>query len=218
MIKKNLPVYYPSADSIRMEDNEEAAYILLVITDEQGNEIRKIKQDAKKGIKRVNWDGRYEVTSPINFNEPDLSNPYYSADEGQHAIPGKYFVQIIKVYNGKSETLTEKKSFELKTINQNTLPLPEQNQLKNFNKDLAEFRRIVLGTSQYYTSLKDRIKYLKRLLQKYNNNGILKERLVLNHLITLFDNNYEKIKNTILLLNNMMVIYSSYLYQCRNTL
>ena len=71
-IKNNKDVFYPSADSIRLEDNHEAAYILAVITDEQNNEIRKYKFDAKKGMKKFTWDGRYEVTSPINFNEPDL--------------------------------------------------------------------------------------------------------------------------------------------------
>jgi hypothetical protein len=42
-IKNNQAIAYPSKDSMRLEDNEEAPYLLLVITDEQGNEIRKIK-------------------------------------------------------------------------------------------------------------------------------------------------------------------------------
>lgn len=39
---------------------------------------------------------------------------------------------------------------------------------------------------EFFADLK-RIKYLKRLFQKYNNTGILKERLILNHLITLYN-------------------------------
>lgn len=39
---------------------------------------------------------------------------------------------------------------------------------------------------EFYNDIK-RIKYLKRLLQKYNSSGILKERLILNHLITLYN-------------------------------
>lgn len=45
-------MFYPVADSIRAEDNEEAAYTLVIITDEQGNEIRKLKQDANKGMRK----------------------------------------------------------------------------------------------------------------------------------------------------------------------
>ena len=171
-IKNNLPVYYPSADSIRMEDNEEAAYGLMVITDEQGNVVRKLKQVLKKGIKRVTWDGRYETTAPIDFSEPDVSNPYYSPDLGQPAIPGKYFAQFIKVQNGKTENLTEKISFELKTLNMSTLPIPEQMQQKNFNKDLAEFRRVVLGTANYFDGLKERVKYLKKGISNSQGNAM----------------------------------------------
>jgi hypothetical protein len=39
---------------------------------------------------------------------------------------------------------------------------------------------------EFFADLK-KIKYLKRLLQKYNNSGILKERLILNHLITIYN-------------------------------
>lgn len=39
---------------------------------------------------------------------------------------------------------------------------------------------------EFFSDLK-KIKYLKRLLQKYNNSGILKERLILNHLITIYN-------------------------------
>lgn len=171
-IKNNQAVYYPNADSIRLEDTEEAAYAILVISDEQGNEVRKLKQALTKGLKRVNWDGRYETTAPIDFSEPDLSNPYYSPDQGPVAIPGKYFAQLVKVYNGKSEVLSDKVSFELKTLNQSTLPLPDQAQVKTFNKDLSEFRRVVLGTASYFENLKERIKFLKKGIINSNANSL----------------------------------------------
>jgi hypothetical protein len=171
-IKNNQVVYYPSNDSIRLEDNEDAAYALLVILDEQGNEVKKLKQDLKKGIKRICWDGRYETTSPIDFEEPDLSNPYASIDRGQQAIPGKYFAQLFRVQNDKVETLCEKVSFELKSLNQSSLPLPEQNQLKTFNKNLAEFRRAAIGSCNYFEELKEREKYLKKAVTNSNGNSL----------------------------------------------
>ena len=161
-IKNNQPVYYPNADSLRLEDLEESAYILAIISDEQNNEIRKIKLEAKKGIKRFTWDGRYEVTSPINFNEPDVNNPYYDADQGPAAVPGKYFVQLIKVHNGKTENITEKVSFNIKTLNQSTIPLPDQQKMFAINKEMAELRRVANGTVDYFGYLKERIKFLKR--------------------------------------------------------
>ncbi|MCE3259591.1 MAG: glycosyl hydrolase repeat-containing protein [Bacteroidetes bacterium] len=171
-IKNNQPVYYPSPDSLKLEDNEIPAYVLAIITDEQGNEIRKIKLDAKKGLKRFTWDGRYEVTSPINFHEPDVNNPYYDPDQGQPAIPGKYMVQLVKVYNGQTENLTDKVAFNITILNQSTLPLPDQQKMLALNKDMAEFRRVAAGTEGYYGTLKERIKYLKKGITNGSANAI----------------------------------------------
>ncbi|MBA3665963.1 MAG: glycosyl hydrolase [Bacteroidetes bacterium] len=171
-IKNNEPVYYPSIDTLRMEDYEQGAFVLALITDEQNNEIRKIKLDAKKGVKRFTWDGRYEVTTPVNFNEPDVENPYYSADEGPVAVPGKYFVQLMKVNEGKFEQLTEKTAFNIKALNQSSLPYPDQQKLITFNKELSEFRRIVHGSADYFGYLKERMKYLKQGILKGSTNSM----------------------------------------------
>ena len=136
-IKNSKDVYYPTADSIRLEDNEEATYVLATITDEQGNDVRKINLPAKKGLARITWNGRYDVTSPINFNVQDELNPYYSPDEGPVAIPGKYFIKLDKVQNGKVENLVEKTAFAISTLNQSTLPIPDQQKLLAFNKDIS---------------------------------------------------------------------------------
>jgi hypothetical protein len=41
-------------------------------------------------------------------------------------------------------------------------------------------------SEEFYTDIK-RIKYIRRLIQKYNQKGELKERLILNHLILIFN-------------------------------
>ncbi len=176
-IKSNQPVYYPSKDSIRLEDIEEGPLVFLVITDEQNNEIRKIKIDHKKGMQQALWDGRYELSSPINFNVPDLDNPYYEADKGPAAVPGKYFAQIVKVTKDKTENLTDKSAFNLKTLNASVLAVKDQVKQNALNKEIAEFRRVVLGSSDYLSSLKNRIKYLKAGLSQSNMNaiGLLKD-------------------------------------------
>lgn len=159
-VKNNQPVYYPAADSIRMEDLEEAPYLMVIISDESGNVVRKMKQPAKKGLYRVNWNGRYDITSPVSFRTPNPDNPYDEADKGPLALPGKYLAQLVKVDFGKVDTLTEKVSFELITLNNSTL-IVNKKELDAFNKDLAEFRRIVLGINEYCKEVKERIRYVK---------------------------------------------------------
>lgn len=171
-IKNNQPVYYPSADSIRLEDNEEAPLAFLVITDEQNNEIRKIKINLSKGMQQAFWDGRYELTSPVNFNTPDVENPYYEADKGATAVPGKYFAQLIKSSKDKTENLTDKVAFNLKTLNASSLQVKDLSKQNALNKDIAEFRRVVLGSSDYLGHLKNRMKYLKAGVNQTNSSGL----------------------------------------------
>lgn len=171
-IKAGKDVYYPSFDSIRLEDKEEAVYTILVITDEQGNEVRKIKQDAKKGMKKVTWNGRHEITSSVNFYTPNPDNPYESEDLGAPAIPGKYFAQIFKVEHGVTEALSEKRDFNLSTLQNSTLPLPDQTQMVELNKTLSEFRRVMAGSSNYVGGMSERLKYLKKGIQEGPSNSL----------------------------------------------
>ncbi len=171
--KNNKDVFYPSADSLRLEDNEEAPYVLAVITDEEGKEVRKYKQAATKGLKKFVWDCRYEITVPINFNEPDITNPYYSPDLGQPAVPGKYFVQLILVKGGQTENLTEKTAFNINALNNSTLPVADRKAMLAYNKELASFRRVVLGTNDYFGHLRERVKYLKRGITTGNVNALI---------------------------------------------
>ena len=156
-IKNNLPVLYPTADSIRMEDTEESAYLMLVICDEYNNVVRKIKRPAQKGLYRINWNGRHDVTSPANLSAAENPN---DGEQGPLALPGKYAVQLIKVENGKVDTLADKVNFQLLTLQNNTLQVirPE---LDAFNKELSEFRRVVLATAEYCNNVKERVKYIK---------------------------------------------------------
>ena len=160
-IKNNLPVHYPSADSIRMEDNEAAPQLYMVISDENGNEVRKLKVSYKKGMQQVLWNGRYELTSPVNFNTPDTDNPYYEEEKGPAAIPGNYTAQLVKVTADKQEGISDKQSFKLVTLNNAVISPVDKAKQQQLNKEISEFRRVVLGSNDYLSHLKNRVKYLK---------------------------------------------------------
>ena len=72
-----------------------------------------------------------------------------------------------------------------------------------------------LKTEEFIEDL-DRIKYIKKLLTRYNENGDLKERLILNHIVILyncfgrhlakilfckFENQFEQIKPFLVMIN-----------------
>ncbi len=172
-VKNNQPVYYPSADSIRMEDKEEAAYVIVQISDEQGNIIRKIKQSAKKGVYRITWDGRTAKTNPITFYVPDADNPYESEDGGHLVIPGKYFAALYLVKSdGSNEKLCEPVAFTINSLNNASIPVPDKQALHAFYLKLADLRKVVLGTSSYRSEMRNRIKFIKAGLQQAQGNNL----------------------------------------------
>lgn len=166
-IKKNQNVYYPSADSMRLEDEEKAPTIFAVITDESGAIVKRLKVGNTKGIQEIVWNGYSDLTSPINFNVSNSEDSDFE-DHGPIALPGTYAVQLMKLYQEKMEAISDKQNFVIAPLNQSTLPLPDQKVAQSFNKELAEFRRVVLGTSDYFEHLQERLKYLR---SGFENNG-----------------------------------------------
>lgn len=172
-MKANQPVYYPSADTMRMEDKEEASYILVQISDEQGNIVRKLKQSAKRGMYRVNWDGRMARTSPVTFYTPDPDNPYEGEDVGPMVIPGKYAASLLLIKpDGSNEALAGPVSFNITSLNNASLPVADRKALHTFYQKLADLRKVVLGTSSYRSEMRNHIKFIKAGLQQAQGNTI----------------------------------------------
>ena len=159
-IKNNQPVHYPSADSIRLEDREESAYILFSILDLESNCIRKYKQPASKGMNRFTWDGRYAKTSPISFYSPNPDNPYESEDAGPLAIPGEYFVSAELMKDGNSTQLIEKTKFAIQSPVEPTIPV-DKVKLAKFSNELSNLRNTVLASESYRSEMVNRLKYVK---------------------------------------------------------
>ncbi|MFN8155033.1 MAG: glycosyl hydrolase [Bacteroidia bacterium] len=163
-IKNNQPVYYPSADSIRLEDNQQEPYLLFTITDANGAVVRKIKAPAKKGLKRMVWDLRASSPGPVNFYTPNPDNPYDGKETGQLVLPGTYNVSLSTFEDGVITHLAGPTSFVVKSLNNASLPATDKKEYSEFCTKVAEARRVAGGVSEYRNELANRIKYLKAAL------------------------------------------------------
>jgi photosystem II stability/assembly factor-like uncharacterized protein len=156
-IKNKQVVYFPSADSIRLEDNEETPYLVAVIKNSKGEVVRKLKQSAKKGIYRVTWSGKMDDTSPININAKKSED---GSEYGPMALPGEYKVQLVLVRNGETEILSDEVKFRLNTINNYSTDV-DNVKLIAFYDALSDFRRVVSGVNAYSKEMENRVKHLK---------------------------------------------------------
>jgi photosystem II stability/assembly factor-like uncharacterized protein len=160
--KKNEDIKYPDYKTQLNEKEEPEAYLLFTITDEQGNVIRKIKTDPKKGVNRIVWDFRYNPFTAVSLQPFDESVPWNSPDLGYMVVPGKYKVSLSKFQDGSFTELVAPQEFICKSLNNNSLPSEDKTALDNFNKKVGELTRAVSGTDAYRKTLVDKIKYLEK--------------------------------------------------------
>lgn len=150
---------YPTKDELRKEDNEQKPYLLFTIRDDKGEIVNRIKKDASKGVNRVVWDFRYPSTNPARLKKSEASI-FGSPIDGPMALPGKYTVSMAKVVDGEISELLGPKDFVCKSLGGATLPAKDQPAMLAFQKEVAEFGRVVRGTSSYLGELSSKLEIM----------------------------------------------------------
>jgi photosystem II stability/assembly factor-like uncharacterized protein len=173
LIKNNKPVPYPSLDSMHLEDQEEAAYVMAVITDTKNNVMNQYKMPAKKGFQRFTWNGRTQSVAPTNIEKSGTIDGY---DFGELCVPGNYNLTVAVVENGVYKILDGPKAFNIQSLNNATLAETDKASLDAFNKEVAEFRRVMTSIEHYVYEMANKLKAVKAAVQ--NNVGNLNADLV----------------------------------------
>ena len=160
-IQAGQSVYYPSIDSLRMEDAQPAPYLIFTTTDENGNVVRRLRAPAKKGINRITWDFRTDPTGPINFSTFDESNVFASPPRGIMVLPGDYKVSLSKFEDGVYTQLVAPQPFKIEALNMTGMSETDKKALYDFGKKVAELKRAVDGTNGYRNELMNRLRFMK---------------------------------------------------------
>ncbi|NCX96820.1 MAG: glycosyl hydrolase, partial [Chitinophagia bacterium] len=192
-IKNNQPLYYPSLDSLRMEDEQTPPQLMVTITDDAGNVVRRIKTSASKGMHRITWDFRYAPFSPVALSTADEDNPFSYNETGYMALPGNYKMFISKYEDGAYTQMTEPQPFTCQALNATSLPAADKKALDNFSKKAGELRRIISATDEYKNELYNKLSYINAAILQTplaspdlaKTAELLKQRL--NKAVTLLD-------------------------------
>jgi hypothetical protein len=160
--KKGEAYYYPSLDSLRMEDAQPAPHLLFTISDENGNVVRRLKTAAKKGLSRIVWDFRTAAKGPIDFTVFDESKVFSSPDQGILVLPGTYKVTLSKFEDGVYSELAAPQTFKIVALNMASMAATDKKALNDFGKKVEELHRVVDGTEAFRSELLNKIKYIKQ--------------------------------------------------------
>lgn len=156
---------YPSYEAFVAEDNYEEAYLLFVVKDEKGQEVRKIKTKVGEGVQRINWNLRYPAVTPIKLKEGETGR-YSNPNEGPLALPGKYTVELWQSDNGVMEQLATSTPFEVVPLENSSLDRQTEANIA-FKRELQELRRRMQGSSYEKNELDKRLKYIKMAIKTY---------------------------------------------------
>ncbi len=170
--KDKKEVEIPSFDILREEADEIKPYLMFTIKNEKGEIIRRIKKSASNGLQKFNWDLKRFNLYPVTKGNSSMHNK-----GGIPVLAGKYSVTMSKIVNGMETKLGEEQSFNLKQLDNLSLPAKDQIALENFRKEVAEVYGVTMGITKYVDKMSANVEALRTAL--INGGGSTQEDIVL---------------------------------------
>jgi hypothetical protein len=158
-------VAYPPWEALEAEQREEDPAIVLTVTDEAGNVVRRMTGPTGAGFQRVAWDLRYPPADPTSLEPHPTDNPFDDPPIGPLAMPGRYSVSLARRVEGKLEALGGPQAFEAEALGTASLPAADRAQLLAFQQKTARLQRATLGAVQAAGEAKKRLDHLKKALE-----------------------------------------------------
>jgi hypothetical protein len=160
--KEGKPVYYPTWESLRIEDAEDSPAILLTVRDQEGRVVRRLVGPAGKGFHRVAWDLRYARPAPTRID--GAQEGWQESSSGMLALPGIYTVQLSQYVDGEFTLLGEPQRFKAVSLARQTLPARDVETRRRFQKQVSSLLRATLGMEKALHETEVRLEYVKQAL------------------------------------------------------
>jgi hypothetical protein len=161
----NEPPPYPTWEQLRAEERELDPAVVLVISDPQGNIIRRVSGPVKAGFHRVNWDLRFPPPAPIELTEPD-ADPFATPIVGPLVVPGQYSVRLYKRIDGVETALGDAQTFNVVPLYLSTMSEGDRASVLDFQRKAARLQRDLLGAQKVIDDALERMKYIRRALDQ----------------------------------------------------
>ncbi len=151
-------VYYPGWDTLRAEAREVAPAIVLTVTDEDGEVVRRVTGPVGEGFHRVTWDLRWPTPTPASL-APATRPDFGDDDSGPLVVPGRYRVQLAQRVDGVETALGDPVGFDV-------VPLEAPHAGVNapavlaFQRKTARLQRAVLGATRLTADARNRVALL----------------------------------------------------------
>lgn len=157
---------YPTYEELKAEREQDAPQLLFVIENTDQQIVRKLTASPKKGLHRMHWDLRFSSVDPINLNKSSFYNPFAGKEEGTLVEPGKYLVTMYKVVDGETTQLGEAVAFELKALNNTTLPARNREELVAFQRKVLNLSRALQGAQRTLGEVSNQLRHIEEAIKR----------------------------------------------------
>ncbi len=159
------PMAYPTGDSLRAEEEEEAPAVIITVTDSAGRVVRRLIGANAPGVQRVNWDLRYPSPTLAAQVPPELADDFFfDPPSGALVMPGVYKVSVAKRVGGVMTQLAAPQEFTVYVEGQEKMAGPDRSALVAFQQKVGRLQRAVSGAMETANSLKTRLGLIRRAL------------------------------------------------------
>lgn len=155
-IEKGTLKGYPALDSFVMEDQEIMPFYFINIYDSQNKLIKREQISASAGINSYLWDGKVAALTTLQNTGGGRRR-----GGGLPVMPGKYSADIGYFDGNVSKIVTNKESFEIKSLGWASLPAKDLAGMKTFADEVNKVSKTVSGTSDYFTFMQSKLQMLK---------------------------------------------------------
>ncbi|MCI0416816.1 glycosyl hydrolase [bacterium] len=163
LLKSGKEISIPAWDQLQAEDREEAPAIILTVTDDAGNIIRRISGPVKAGYQRVAWDLRFPAPNPASLTPPQ-DDQFGPVTQGPLTLPGTYKVSLAKRVDGKLIPVGASQSFQATPLGSATLPVSDRKAVMDFAAKTSRLQRAVKGAVESVKQLKQNLDLMKKAL------------------------------------------------------
>ena len=161
----NEPPPYPTWEQLRAEERELEPAIVLAVSDETGNVIRRVTGPVKAGFQRVAWDLRYPPPAPIELTASEVS-PFAPPIVGPLVVPGTYSVRLYKRVDGVETALGDAQTFNVVPLYLSMMNEGDRKEVLEFQKRAAKLQREVMGAEKLVADALTRMQYIRRALDE----------------------------------------------------
>lgn len=159
--KNNTEIDYPTFDVLREEADEIKPYLMFTIKNDKDEVVRRLKRPATSGLHRFNWGlRRFNMYPVLKAGSP----MHYKQTGGIPVAPGTYTITMSKVINGMEMPVVAPQAFDLKRLDNLTLPATNPIALEKFKKEAAEVYGVTVGLTQYVNGMLKNVKALRTAL------------------------------------------------------